>query len=115
MDGNNFQDGQKVEFDQDLKKLLEQKAPRNVRMRGFLPQNFLSILDSVPGLASVYGSGINNEGRSDNLSVKYQEKGWPKMLTCLDREVTIQEIKQTGLSSILKWMVTISKPVRKCE
>ena len=100
MDGNNFQDGQKVEFDQDLEKLLEQRAPRDIRMRGFLPQNFLLILDSVPGLAGVHGSGINDEDRSDDFSVRHQEKGWLRMLGYLDREVTVQEIKQAGLSSI---------------
>ena len=74
MDGNNFQDDQKVEFDQDLEKLLERKAPCNVRMR-------------------------------DNFSVRHQEKGWPRLLRCLDREVMVQQIKQAGLSSISMWMV----------
>ena len=96
MDGNNFQDDQKVEFDQDLEKRLEQKAPRNVRMEGF----FLSILYGVLGLASVHDSNINDEGRSDDFSVRHQEKGWLRMLRYLDREATVQEIKQAGLSSI---------------
>ena len=45
MDGSNFQDGQKVEFNQNLEKLLEHQ--------------------------------------------EHQEKGWLRMLRCLDREVTV--------------------------
>ena len=84
-----------VHFCQDFKKPLEQRAPRNVRIlpRGFLPQ------ERTLGSVKVYGSSVNNGGRSDNFSVKHQEKGWPKMSGCLDREVTVQKIKQVGLSS----------------
>ena len=111
MDGNNFQDGQEVEFDRDLEKLLEQRVPRNVGIRRFLPQNFLMILDRVLGLASVHNSGINDEDKSGNSSARHQKKRWLRMLRCLDRKVTVQEIKQAGLSSILMWILTISKPV----
>ena len=71
------------------------------------------ILDSVLGLASVHGPGINNEGRSDNLFVRHQEKGWLRMLRCLDQELNVQEVKQAGLSSIPMRILTISKPVRR--
>ena len=29
----------------------------------------------------------------------HQDKGWPKMTNYLDREVTVQEIRQVGFSS----------------
>ena len=109
-----------VHFGQDLEKPLEQRASRNSRtlprMRRWLPQDFSSILDRIPGncvyapisgenqlesadSVRVYGSSINNGGRSDNFSVKHHEKGWPIMSGCLDQEVTVQEIMQVGLSS----------------
>ena len=64
-------------------------------------------------LASVHGSGIKDEGRSDNLFARHQEKGWLRMLRCLDLEVTVQEIKQAGLSPIPMRILIISKPVRR--
>ena len=104
-----------VHFGQDFKIPLVQRAPRNVRIlpRGFLPQERKLGNYVCADSERVYGSSINNGGRSDNFSVKHQEKGWLKRSRYLDREVMAQEIKQTSLSSVSMWIQTISKPVRK--
>ena len=76
-----------VYFCQNFGKPLEQRTPRNAKIlsRGLLSQ------ERTQGSESVY--------RSKSV-FKHQEKGWPNMTGCLDQEVTVQVIKQVGLSSV---------------
>ena len=75
-----------VYFCQNSGKPLEQRTPHNVKilLRGFLSQ------ERTRDPEKVY------EGKS---VFKHQEKGWPNMTGCLNQEVTVQVIKQVGLSS----------------
>ena len=76
-----------VYFCQDFGKPLEQRTPRNAKI---LPRGLLS-QERTQGSENVY------RGKS---VFKHQEKGWPNMTGCLDQEVTVQVIKQVGLSSV---------------
>ena len=94
--------------------VLRQRAPRVIRtlprLKGFSLQDFLS---SNYVSAPTFGEkqlkkaisvgdqdlSVNNEGNSDNFSVKQHKRVWFERLGYLDKEITVQEVMQAGLSS----------------